>query len=169
MKAPLMPFSFRAFLLAAVLAVGPHGAFSQDATIAFGGLKQDTTLPVEIQADQLAVNNADGTAVFTGNVLVGQGEMRLTAGEVKVRYAADGKSVDQLLATGGVTISNLADAAEAREAAYTIDSGVIVMTGDVLLTQGASAIAGQKLTIDLRAGTGVMEGRVSTTFVPGAD
>jgi lipopolysaccharide export system protein LptA len=144
-------------------------ASAQNATVAFGGLKQDTTLPVEVQADQLAVNNADGTAVFTGNVLVGQGEMRLGAGEVRVKYAPGGNAIEQLVATGGVTISNLADAAEAREAVYSIDTGVIVMTGDELLTQGASAIAGQKLTIDLKAGTGIMEGRVATTFVPGGN
>jgi lipopolysaccharide export system protein LptA len=164
-----MAFPFRALVLIVALAASAQTSVAQEAKIAFGGLKQDTTLPVEVQADQLAVNNADGTAVFTGNVLVGQGEMRLAASEVKVKYAADGKSIDQLLATGGVTISNLADAAEAREAVYTIDSGVVVMTGDVLLTQGASAIAGQKLTIDLKAGTGIMEGRVSTTFVPGGN
>jgi lipopolysaccharide export system protein LptA len=164
-----MTFSFRALVLATIFGLAAQVSLAQQANVAFGGLKQDTTLPVEVQADQLSVNNADGTAVFTGNVLVGQGEMRLSAGEVKVKYAADGKSIDQLLASGGVTISNLADAAEAREALYTIDSGVVVMTGDVLLTQGPSAIAGQKLTINLKSGTGVMEGRVSTTFVPGGN
>ncbi len=164
-----MAFVLRALILSAGLAALSGVALAQEAKIAFGGLKQDTTLPVEVQADQLAVNNADGSAVFTGNVLVGQGEMRLAAAEVKVTYGADGRTIDQLIATGGVTISNLADAAEAREALYTIDSGVVVMTGDVLLTQGASAIAGQKLTIDLKAGTGIMEGRVSTTFVPGGN
>lgn len=164
-----MAFSHRVLLLSVALGLSAPAITAQEASIAFGGLKQDTTLPVEVQADQLAVNNVDGTAVFTGNVLVGQGEMRLAAGEVKVIYSADGATIDQLLATGGVTISNLADAAEAREAVYTIDSGIVVMTGEVLLTQGASAIAGQKLTIDLKAGTGIMEGRVSTTFVPGGN
>jgi lipopolysaccharide export system protein LptA len=164
-----MAFPFRALVLAAAFGTAAQLASAQNATVAFGGLKQDTTLPVEVQADQLAVNNADGTAVFTGNVLVGQGEMRLGAGEVRVKYAPGGNAIEQLVATGGVTISNLADAAEAREAVYSIDTGVIVMTGDVLLTQGASAIAGQKLTIDLKAGTGIMEGRVATTFVPGGN
>ncbi len=164
-----MSFSLRIFVLAAAFGLTTQMAGAQEAKIAFGGLKQDTTLPVDVQADQLSVNNADGTAVFTGNVLVGQGEMRMAAAEVRVKYAADGKSIDQLIASGGVTISNLADAAEAREAVYTIDSGIVVMTGEVLLTQGASAIAGQKLTIDLKSGTGIMEGRVSTTFVPGGN
>jgi lipopolysaccharide export system protein LptA len=142
-------------------------ALSQEANVAFEGLAQDTTLPVEVEADSLTVNNADGTAVFAGNVLVGQGDLRLAAAEVRVEYSGDGKSIARLHATGGVTIANLADAAESREAVYTIDTGLIVMTGDVLLTQGATALSGQKLTINLKDGTGVMEGRVSTTFVPG--
>ena len=149
------------------LVAGP--AVAQQATVDFGGLKQDTSLPVEVQADQLSVSNADGTAIFSGNVLVSQGQMRLGAAEVRVEYGADGKTIERLIASGGVTITNPSDAAEAREAVYTVAAGIVEMTGDVLLTQGASALSGQRLVLDLKAGTGVMEGRVSTTFVPGGN
>jgi lipopolysaccharide export system protein LptA len=142
-------------------------ALAQQATVAFGGLKQDTSLPVEIEADSLTVNNADGTAVFTGNVLVGQGEMRLSAGSVRVEYGTDGKTINRLFASGGVTLANQSEAAEAQEAIYTIGSGEVVMTGQVLLTQGQTALSGQKLVINLQSGTGTMEGRVQTTFIPG--
>ncbi len=158
---PLAPLA-----LICALAV-PAAAVAQQAQVAFGGLKQDTSLPVQVDADSLTVNQADGTAVFSGNVRVGQGEMRLAAATVRVEYAADGKAIRQLHASGGVTLASASDAAEAREAVYTIADGHVVMTGDVLLTQGQSAISGQKLVIDLKAGTGVMEGRVSTIFVPG--
>jgi lipopolysaccharide export system protein LptA len=144
-------------------------AEAQGAKIAFGDLAQDTTLPVEVTAESFSVNSADGTAVFTGAVVVTQGEMKLSAAEVRVQYNADQTAIDQLIASGGVTIVNLADAAEAREAVYTIASGVIVLTGDVLMTQGPSAMAGQQLTINLKDGTGLMEGRVTTTFVPGGN
>ncbi|NUB45223.1 lipopolysaccharide transport periplasmic protein LptA [Fertoebacter nigrum] len=154
-------------VLACTLAAAPLAARAQGATVAFGGLQQDTSLPVEIQADQLAVNQADGSATFTGNVLVGQGEMRLSAGEVRVEYGPEGGSIERLHASGGVTLANKAEAAESVEAVYTIASGQVVMTGDVLLTQGQSALSGQKLVIDLKAGTGVMEGRVQTVFQPG--
>ncbi|WP_022703272.1 LptA/OstA family protein [Pseudorhodobacter ferrugineus] len=151
----------------ALFALAPTMGAAQGASVAFGGLKQDTSLAVEVSADQLAVNQADGTAVFTGNVLVGQGAMRLSAGRVKVEYTADGTGISKLFASEGVTLINATDAAEAREAVYTIDSGNVVMTGDVLLTQGGNALSGQKLVIDLKAGTGVMEGRVQTVFQPG--
>jgi lipopolysaccharide export system protein LptA len=95
--------------------------------------------------------------------------MKLAAAEVRVQYNADQTAIERLIASGGVTIANLGDAAEAREAVYTIDAGQIVLTGDVLLTQGPSAMAGQKLTVNLKDGTGLMEGRVTTTFVPGGN
>lgn len=158
--------SFRLGFLVLTLALATSVAQAQQ-KIAFGDLNQDTTQPVQVTADQLAVNNADGTAVFSGNVIVTQGEMKLAAGEVKVTYGTEQSDIETLVASGGVIVTNLGDAAEAQEAVYTIKSGQIVLSGDVLLTQGPSAMAGQKLTINLKDGTGVMEGRVTTTFQPG--
>lgn len=164
-----MTLMLRSLVLAAAFAVLGGVAQAQQATIAFGDLEQDTSQPVNVGADQLAVNNADGSAVFTGNVEVTQGEMTLKAGEVRVKYGADQTEIDQLIASGGVTITNLADKASSQEAVYTIASGVIVLTGNVQLVQGPSTMQGQKLTINLKDGTGIMEGRVTTTFVPGGN
>lgn len=160
-----MTLTLRALLFSLTLAL-PAGA--QQAQIAFGSLSQDTSLPVEIEADQLSVDNASGQAEFAGNVRVGQGEMRLAATKVVVEYGEDGSQISRLLASGGVVVTNQGEAAEASDAIYSIDAGTIVMTGDVLLTQGASALSGNQLTIRLKDGTGVMEGRVATTFVPGS-
>ncbi len=153
------------FLLVALGFSGP--AFAEGTGVAFGGLKADTTLPVEVTADSLSVDQASGQAIFEGNVLVVQGAMRLSAAKIRVEYAADGQKISKLYATGKVMIVNATDAAEAEEAVYTIDSGEVVMTGDVLLTQGQAAIRGQTLVIDLKSGTGKMAGGVTTTFLPG--
>ena len=161
-----MALMHRSLVLAAAFAALGLVAQAQQATIAFGDLEQDTSQPVQVGADQLVVNNADGSAVFTGNVEVTQGEMTLQAGEVRVKYGADQTQIDQLIASGGVSITNLADKASSTEAVYTIASGVIVLTGNVQLAQGPSTMQGQKLTINLKDGTGIMEGRVTTTFVP---
>lgn len=160
---------FRPLLLTLFCALAPLTVAAQNANVSFGGLKQDTRLPVEVKAETLNVNQADGSATFTGNVRVAQGEMRLAAQSVRVEYGESGKSIEKLHASGGVTLASATDAAEAKEAVYTIATGLVVMTGDVLLTQGKSAISGQKLVIDLKAGTGRMEGGVSTIFVPGGN
>lgn len=161
-----MTILFRALFLL-LLAAAPALAQGQ---VAFGGIRADTTKPVEVTADSLTVNQSDGTAVFAGNVLVAQGEMRLSAGEVRVEYAeGDTRRIERLLATGGVTLVSGPDAAEAKEAVYTIESGSVVLTGDVLLTQGPNVLSGQKLTVDLKTGTGSMEGRVKTVLQPGGN
>lgn len=132
-----------------------------------GGFRQDTTAPVAVESDRLSVDQGAGKAVFTGNVRVRQGDMRMTAAEATLVYSADGSQVESVLMTGGVTMTNGVEAAEGRDAVYTIASGEVVMTGDVLLTQGKSTINGQELTVDLDTGLGVMTGRVQTVFVPG--
>lgn len=149
-------------VLALLMSLGSAGAYAQGANVAFGTFKADPTLPVEVTADSLDVNQADGTAEFIGNVLVGQGEMRLSAQRVLVVYNREIGGIDRLLATGDVVLVNGPDAAEAERAEYTIDSGIIVMTGNVLLTQGPIVLAADKMTISLTEGTANMVGRVRT-------
>jgi len=151
-------------LLALALA---QAAVAQQANIAFGGLKGDPTAEIEMNADTLTVSHADGQAVFSGNVVVSQGAMKLSAAEVRVEYGPDQSSIDKLYAAGNVLLVNATDAAQADQAIYTIATGEVVMTGNVLLTQGTAAMSAQKLVIDLKTGTGRMEGRVKTTFTPG--
>ena len=159
-------------IAACIVTLGLPIAAHAQAQVAFGGLKHDSTLPVEISADQLQVDQSDGSATFSGNVQIGQGDMRLSAGRVRVEYATGADTtgeISRLLASDGVTLVNGAEAAEAREAIYTISSGVIVMTGDVILTQGQNALASEKLTVNLQSGTGTMDGRVRSIIQTGAD
>ncbi|SEN22703.1 LptA/OstA family protein [Palleronia pelagia] len=156
----------------ALVLVHAAPAVAQETAIKFGGLAQDTSLPVEVASDALDVNQGDGTAVFTGNVLVTQGEMKLSSQRLRVIYGdgSDGAGrISELRASGGVTLVNGAEAAESREAVYNIDAGEVVMTGDVILTQGQNALSSNRLVIDLNNGTGTMDGRVRTVFQPGAD
>ncbi|SPF78995.1 Lipopolysaccharide export system protein LptA [Aliiroseovarius pelagivivens] len=158
--------SFYALLVALCL---PVAAFAQS-NVAFGGLKHDSSLPIEISADQLTVDQASGAATFQGNVTIGQGDMRLSAGKVRVEYATGTDTtgeISRLHATNGVTLVNGAEAAEAREAVYTIATGMVVMTGGVILTQGQNALSSDKLTVNLRTGTGQMDGRVKSIIQTG--
>jgi len=145
-------------------------AQAQGAQVPFGGLEHDATLPVEITSDRLDLDQAAGTAVFTGAVKVGQGELRMAADRVEVFYAGGPEGgtgqVTRMVATGNVTLANGSEAAEADTATYEVAAGTIVMKGDVLLTQGRNALSSETLNIDLATGTGRLEGRVQTIFVP---
>ena len=151
---------------AALVFAFAQATLAQSAQVAFGGLKGDTTAPVEVNADTLTVDQTAGTAVFSGNVVVTQDTMKLSADEVRTVYGADKTSIETLYATGNVLLVNATDAAQGDNAVYTIASGEVVMTGNVLLTQGQTAMSAEKLVIDLKTGMGRMDGRVKTTFVP---
>lgn len=158
------------------LMFAPFAAFGQGAEVPFGGLSHDASLPVEITADALELDQAAGTAIFIGTVQVGQGELRMAADRIEVFYAgeeggaadASTGAVQRMLAIGNVTLSNGAEAAEAERATYEVGSGIVEMDGSVLLTQGRNALSSERLRIDLNAGTGRLEGRVQTIFTPGA-
>jgi len=46
---------------------------------------------------------------------------------------------------------------------------MIEMQGDVLLLQGANALSAERLSVDTRAGTARMSGRVKTVIQQGGD
>lgn len=158
-----------AFALAAVLAAGCAGqAAAQGTTIDLGAAPRDRSAPLEITADQLAMNQSEGTARFAGNVLASQGTLRLSAVSVLVAYATGSEGrpgqIVEITAEGDVLLVNGPETARADRAVYTVESGIMRMSGNVLLTQGGSAISGERLQMNLDDGTGVMEGRVKTIF-----
>lgn len=152
-----------ALVFAAGLALG-QPALAQE--VEFKGLQQDSSLPVQVNADSLSVDQASGLATFDGNVVVTQGGMTIKSGNARVENAADGNGIAKIYFTGRVTFAAGTEAAQANDAVYTVATGEIVLTGDVLLTQGTTTIAGQKMVYDLEKGTGQMQGRVQTSFTP---
>ncbi|HET7408815.1 MAG TPA: lipopolysaccharide transport periplasmic protein LptA [Paracoccaceae bacterium] len=166
-------------LFASLVGLGLVGAAALPAAAQsagpFGGFKHDSSAPIEITSDALEVRQAEQLAIFTGDVVAGQGTLRLTADRVEVTYADQGQdsgtgAIRELVAEGNVFISNGAETAQGQKARYDIESGIITMTGDVVLTQGQNVISGQQLTIDLDEGQGRVEsgagGRVKSIFTP---
>nr|WP_217353315.1 LptA/OstA family protein [Ruegeria atlantica] len=149
------------------MTLGAFSAAAQETQVAFGAVKADPSLPVEVTSETLNVNQESGSAEFVGNVIVIQGEMRLTAERVLVLYNEDRSGIERMEATEDVVLVSPPDAAEGDWAEYTIDSGVIVMKGNVLLTQGPSTISGDQMNADLTTGTATMTGNVKTILQQG--
>lgn len=134
-----------------------------------GGLTVDTSAPIEVTADSLSIDQDTGRAIFDGNVVIGQGALRVTAGRVEVVYGTDTSEIAQLIASGGVTFVTESEAAEAQTASYDITTGMLTLEGDVLLTQGASAISAGRMLINVTTGTATMDGRVRTVLQQGGN
>lgn len=154
-------------LLCAAITLILGGTASAQTNVDLGGITVDSTAAVEVTADSLSVDQDTGVAIFSGNVIVGQGDLRLTADRVEVIYGTDTSQIAQLIASGGVTFVTADEAAEAQTANYNIATGLLVLTGDVLLTQGASAISAGAMTINVTDGTATMDGRVRTVLQQG--
>lgn len=144
---------------------------AQGAQVPFVALQPGSDTKVEVSADSLGIDQKTGQAVFSGNVVVGIQDMRLSADKLEVVYSGDSNGgtgpVSSLIASGGVVFTNGLEAAEADRAELDVEAGQIVMSGSVLLTQGQNALSGEKLRIDLNAGTALVEGRVQTIFQTG--
>jgi lipopolysaccharide export system protein LptA len=157
-----------AAMAAAVLLAGP--VLAQGANVSFGTEDHDSAQPVEVTSDRLDIDQTTGTAVFSGNVVVVQGELTLSADSVRVEYSDTApREIERIFAFDNVTLVSPTEAAEGDEAVYEVATRSVVMTGNVLLTQTLNAISGERLTINLDTGTGLVEGRVRTVLRSEAD
>lgn len=156
--------------LIAILMVCSFATASAGQTnINLGGIRADSSAPVEIAADNLSVDQATGSALFEGNVAIGQGDLRLSAARVRVVYDDATGDIAQLKASGGVTFVTATEAAEAASADYNLKSGQLTLSGNVLLTQGASALSADRMSVNLATGSAQMSGRVRTVFQQGGN
>ena len=144
------------------------GAAAQT-NINLGAINADPSAPVEITADILTVDQDTGLAVFEGNVVIGQDELRLSAARVQVTYDGVSGDITRLSASGGVTFVTATEAAESQSANYDLVAGTLLLEGEVLVTQGNSAISGDRMRVDLETGNTQIEGRVRTIFNQGGN
>ena len=140
--------------------------FAQNASLSLSGANHDITLPVEITANNLSINQSSNSAIFEGTAYVGQGSLRLSADKIVVNYNQDTGKVTSVEATGKVIFTNGEDIAEAESAIYKIDSGLLSMSGNVLLVQGKSTISGNYLDMDILKNIANLSGNVKTTLAP---
>jgi lipopolysaccharide export system protein LptA len=152
--------------VAVICALLLPGALTAQTELSLGGMAIGAGSAVDIRADALAVDQATGQAVFSGNVVVIQGDVRIGAGEVEVTYDAEGGAITRLVGRNGVTFVTATQAAEAEGAEYDLAAGVLVLTGGVLMTEGRTALSAERMTINLRDGSARLEGGVRTTFLP---
>lgn len=124
----------------------------------FAGFGTDSDVPTEIESQTLEVFDREKKAVFTGDVVVVQGDKRMTANRLIVFY--DGESltdgerqISRLEASGAVVLTAPDQSAKGDAASFDMASQVMVMTGtEVVLTDGPNVVVGNSLTVDLETG-----------------
>lgn len=138
--------------------------------------------PIDIGADDLSVDNNARTQTWSGNVEALQGTNRLRADRVVVYHGrgsgqAEGGAapnaamgdIEKLEARGNVYFVSPTQVVRGDMAVYTQASDTLVVTGDVVLTQGQNVLKGSRLVVHVGAGKATMDegpGRVRGVFYP---
>lgn len=162
------------FLALAVLAalLGPIALGSERA--ASQSLDHDSSKPIEISADSLEVAQEEQVATFAGNVDAVQGDLVLSADELKVHYEGKGSgiaagsssTIRRIDAAGHVILASPQETAEGDHGTYDVPAKMVTLEGSVVLTRGANVIRGERLEMDLVSGKSRIIG-TETTVVDG--
>lgn len=162
---------------------------------ALQGFATNRDQPISISADSLEVLDQTKKAIFSGNVVVQQGDTTMRSKELVVFYDGKGNSaapakpaagtpangdalaagspissssIRRLEINGSVVVTTKEQTATGDQGVFETASNTITLSGNpVVLSQGPNVIRGRKLTVDLASGTSRFEGgRVESLIVP---
>jgi lipopolysaccharide export system protein LptA len=125
--------------------------------------------PIMVGADS-AEQTPSGFAL-RGRAEVLQGDNRLRADAIQ--GISTGGAISQVTASGNVYYVTPTETIRGDRAVYTVSDTTIVVTGDVILTQGRNVLTGGRLVYNIDTGAARMEGasgaagtRVQGVFYP---
>ena len=140
-------------------------------------LPSDKDAPVNIEADSGEIDQATGTTIYQGTVIITQGSMKLEAHKVTVQYKD--KKPYQLTATGTpARFRQKPDESKdwvkgrGNKIVYLIHSEELILTDNAELQQGGDSFSSDRIVYDrvkakLRAGAAAQgKQRVKVTIQP---
>lgn len=142
-------------------------------------LDRDRAEPVELSAERAEMNNATGVGVYTGDVVLTQGTMRITADKMTVHTTPSGELARVIAEGDDATFRQLPEGqrdyvhARAPYMEYQPQApGHVVLRGGAVLTQGKNRFAGDVIRYDMRQDTVTAQSadgsdrRIRITFFP---
>lgn len=119
----------------------------------------NSSQPVNYAADRIELQDRQNRVVLTGDVVIQQGDLRLTAARTTVAYTDTGSlQIQRIDATGGVTVVRGSERASGASGVYDFNRRVIVLAGGVALRRGNDTLNGGRLVIDLNTGLSSVDG-----------
>ena len=147
------------------------------------GLTADREQAIKIQADTAVVDDKKGITIYSGNVIIDQGTLHITADEVKVLMSE--REVMQIIASMAPRSKKLAHyqqlpdddeelvSADAEIITYFLQEERLHLAGNAYLKQTRDTFSGELLhydvatgIVDLKGGSKTSSGRVQITLTP---
>ncbi len=129
-------------------------------TVLTGEEKKPARAPTVVTSDRLQVDYAKNIGVFEGNVLAVDPQITVRADKMTVTFggatgvesgetgtnAPPARSLQQIVAEGGVVISQDERKATGEHAVYTAADGKVVLTGNPKVVTKDGTVTGKKIT-----------------------
>ena len=141
-------------------------------------LSTDRKQPISIEADEAMIDDAKGIAVYTGNVIVSQGSIRINSAKLTLHYT-NKQTLEKAVATGKpVRFKQTPDGkkpdlhAKAHRMEYYAHKDMLHLTKEAMVWQGEDKFTGAHISYDTKRGIIRAEkgksktGRVSVTIQP---
>lgn len=146
--------------------------------LAFFASASENAQPIQVEADRLTVEESSGVSVYSGNVRVSQGPLKLIADEVRIysteeavtRIVASVLAEDRLARYEQLASEDRMHVeGEAREIVYHLQEERLEFNGSAILSQAdETTVSGETVEYDAAAGrvnaTSGADGRVKTTI-----
>lgn len=158
------------FLLSILFVSVMNLAFAKDATSKATKKKdeQQSDMPIDLAADKGFYDQKTGVAVYEGNVVVEQAEMKVWSDKLVIllkegaaeHIEAEGKPVKFEYKGQDELIKG-----QAKRVDYEVVTTLVTLTGNAVVTQGDDKVTGDKLTYNLEKET-IGGSRIKMTFQP---
>ena len=117
-------------------------------------LSSDSEQPIEIEANAAELDDEKGVTVYTGNVIVTQGSIKMTGDKMTVYYTED-KELDTVVMVGKPATyrqlpddSDVYDEAEARRMEFYEAKNLIVLIDNAEVRQEGLRFSGERIEYD---------------------
>lgn len=124
-----------------------------------------TEEPIIITSDKVEYLDKKKEGEFVGNVKATQGKLTLTSSKLRIILAADGKKIQQIIATGSVKLVQEDITATSEQAVFYNEEQKAILTGKPQAFSKNNRFSGEKITIYLKENRIVIETKVKGVIV----
>jgi len=153
------------------------------------GFGSNSKEPIKVDANSLEVFDKESRAVYTGDVVVVQGQTTMRCSTMVVFYAqARGNnaasspnpaapsgqtSIRQIDCAGPVSLLSGTQSATSEKLVYEAEKDIVTLTGKVVIADCENVQRGERAVYDVKTGRATVDagprGRVQGVFTPGGD
>lgn len=169
------------FIVVFLLSSGAHGASGSKAAesgkkeeekkkSSGGAFELNKKDPIYITSDWMEVDQKKNTIVYKGRVVTLQGDMTMRSETLTANYAPGMKQIKQIVAEGKVHATQCDRVATGERIVFDDETKTITLTGNPVMRQGNSQVAGMRIIYYTEEDRSVVEGkgqqRVKATVFP---